>query len=81
MTLTSHHDINIALHHYYGRTQPSQYPHSRPIIGNWNGNTEYMLLFYNNTPMWRSALQGNAYLQEVYFSANLQRPLEGPLCS
>ncbi|KAF8473596.1 hypothetical protein BDZ91DRAFT_715029 [Kalaharituber pfeilii] len=33
--------------------------------------TEYMLLFYNETPMWTSALQGNVYLQEVYFSANL----------
>ncbi|KAF8474820.1 hypothetical protein BDZ91DRAFT_711809 [Kalaharituber pfeilii] len=37
-TIASHHDFNIALHDYYGRTQPSQYPHFRPIIGNWNGN-------------------------------------------
>ncbi|KAF8462891.1 hypothetical protein BDZ91DRAFT_732630 [Kalaharituber pfeilii] len=29
--------------------------------------TEYMLLFYNKTPTWTSALQGNVYLQEVYF--------------
>ncbi|KAF8463861.1 hypothetical protein BDZ91DRAFT_730981 [Kalaharituber pfeilii] len=37
-TIALHHDIDIALHHYHGRTQPSQYPHSRPIIGNWNRN-------------------------------------------
>ncbi|KAF8464006.1 hypothetical protein BDZ91DRAFT_730555 [Kalaharituber pfeilii] len=37
-TIASHHDIDIALHHYYGRTQPSQYPHSRLISGNWNEN-------------------------------------------
>ncbi|KAF8472791.1 hypothetical protein BDZ91DRAFT_715815 [Kalaharituber pfeilii] len=34
-SIALHHDIDVALHHY-GRTQPSQYPHARPIIGNWN---------------------------------------------
>ncbi|KAF8471793.1 hypothetical protein BDZ91DRAFT_716550 [Kalaharituber pfeilii] len=40
MILPLHHDIDNALYHYYGRAQPSQYPHSRPIIGNWNRITD-----------------------------------------
>ncbi|KAF8467681.1 hypothetical protein BDZ91DRAFT_722872, partial [Kalaharituber pfeilii] len=37
-TIALHHDIDIALYHYYGRIQPSRYPHSGPIVGNWFRN-------------------------------------------
>ncbi|KAF8473918.1 hypothetical protein BDZ91DRAFT_712822 [Kalaharituber pfeilii] len=38
-----------------------------------------MLLFYNTTSMRTSALQGNAYLQEAYFSANPRCPFASTL--
>ncbi|KAF8472528.1 hypothetical protein BDZ91DRAFT_715230 [Kalaharituber pfeilii] len=38
--------------------------------------TEYMLFYYNKTPMQTPILQGNAYLREIYFSAKLHHASE-----